>query len=191
MAAAGRGRRPGFTLLEMLLVLAILLTLFGLAWPSLTRLYGEHHLRQAAEQVRVQLTSARVRALDNGIGFQFRFEPGGRRFVVVPEELLTPQAGARPQVAVTMGELSASMRFDATGFAGANQTLSTAWLQSLPGGGALQGVAWSWPLKFSPDGTASDYRIIVGDSQNQEIALLVRGLTGGVTVSRVYVRSPR
>jgi prepilin-type N-terminal cleavage/methylation domain-containing protein len=109
-------RRPGgFTLVEMLLVLAVLMMMAGLVWPSVTRLYSEHSLRQAAEGVRVRLTAARVNAIATGIAYQFRFEPSGRRFVVLPvssdDAAGTPGQSTRPAWKVS-GALPYKVQFE-------------------------------------------------------------------------------
>lgn len=52
---------------------------------SLIRLRQRQALLQAAEIAREALTTARRNALERGAVFQFRYEPGGRRLLVIPD----------------------------------------------------------------------------------------------------------
>jgi len=74
--------RRGFTLLEMLIVLAILAAIAAWTWPSLRRQMTASELRDAGKQVRAELARARQRAVETGTIQQFRFQPGRRTFEV-------------------------------------------------------------------------------------------------------------
>jgi hypothetical protein len=65
--------RRGFTLFDL-----------SIAWPSVNWMYRRQRLEQGAELVRARLGSARVNAVETGLVYQFRFEPGGRRFLILP-----------------------------------------------------------------------------------------------------------
>ncbi|HID24171.1 MAG TPA: hypothetical protein EYP14_17465 [Planctomycetaceae bacterium] len=79
-------RRPagGYTLFELLLVLALLGLIIGLGWPVMRKALIKAQMRDAARQVRVELARARLRAMRGGSPVQFRFQWGGRQFVVAP-----------------------------------------------------------------------------------------------------------
>ena len=79
----------GFTLLEMLIVLAILAAVAAWTWPSMRRQMIASELRDAGKQVRDQLARARHRAVDTGTLQQFRFQPGQRGFEVTVLPLAT------------------------------------------------------------------------------------------------------
>src|SRR6476646_10768141 len=83
-SAIGIRARPGYTLFELLVVVAILATAVALTWPALERFYLEHRVRQAGQLVQARLAGARVHAVDTGFDYQFRFEPDGQRFLVLP-----------------------------------------------------------------------------------------------------------
>jgi len=206
--ARDRGRYPAgscrgaFTLLEMMLVLVVLVTMAGLAWPSLSRLYADRRLQEAAELVRVKLTAARVHALDSGVTYQFRFEPGGRRFLVVADEddseLIAAvdrggqTEGQRAVLWVAAAQLDEGFAFDTRGVvvAGTQHSLAQR-LAGLPEAVEFRDAQWSAPLYFYPDGTSSDSELRVLDEYGQQIVIYLRGLTGGVTVSRVERREPQ
>ena len=178
--------RRGFTILEMLLVLAVLLIAVGISWPAVQRSYESQQLRQAAEVVQVRMMAARVHALDTGIMYQFRYEPGGRRFLAVPCDQDPAAAGsiaegtAIPKLA---GMLPESVQFDSDIPSQQNLThVAVADLSGLPDSDLYQGASWGPPIMFHPDGTASAAEVRLIDKQKQTLRLVVRPLTGGVTV---------
>jgi prepilin-type N-terminal cleavage/methylation domain-containing protein len=83
----GATRRSAFTLLEMLVVLSLLGVMLSMAWPSMRRTLGKSQLREAAKQVRTQLATARLSAMETGRPQQFRYQPGTGRFVITPLDI--------------------------------------------------------------------------------------------------------
>jgi len=68
-----RGERRGFTLTEVLLVLALLVILATMSWPALDRAFSGTRLRKAADQVRAGFSGARVEAMQSGEVQLFRY----------------------------------------------------------------------------------------------------------------------
>mgnify|MGYP002682934288 CR=1 FL=1 len=79
---ARRLRRRGVTLLEVLLVLALLVIISTTAWPALEPSLTSYQLRKSAEQVRVAWNRARIESLSSGQTIRFRFVPGDRTYTV-------------------------------------------------------------------------------------------------------------
>ncbi|XZE55557.1 pilus assembly FimT family protein [Planctomycetaceae bacterium SH139] len=67
-------RRPAFSLLEMMIVLAILAGMMALAWPSLRRPMEESAVQQAAAELREQIAECRYQAAVHGQLVLIRFE---------------------------------------------------------------------------------------------------------------------
>jgi prepilin-type N-terminal cleavage/methylation domain-containing protein len=82
--AGGHVRVRGFSLLELIIVLAILAMLLAMVWPSLRRPVMRSAAQQAARQLVKDLARARMAAIDSGQVMRFRFEPGGIRYKVEP-----------------------------------------------------------------------------------------------------------
>jgi prepilin-type N-terminal cleavage/methylation domain-containing protein len=182
--------RNGFTLLELLLVLGILVALAGLSWPSVTGMLERIELQEAVEPVRANLAGTRIRALDAGVSWQFRFEPKGRNFLVVPYEFdqLEQDQQQQEQLAVlprVAGSLPEGYEFAAASESvNGTERVTEESLEGLSSQKDLSGVNWSPPLLFYSDGSATDAAFdIVLTKTKRARRLTLRALTGAVTVS--------
>jgi hypothetical protein len=176
----------------MLLTLTLLLTVLAVSWPFLDRLRLEHRLQQGAHLVQSKLAGARVHAIDTGFDYQFRYEPGGQRFLVLPNDphALSQSAGSSAETRTPpkfAGWLPASQAaFDPSSTGGLTpQPIPTDWLTGIPDGEQFAGVNWSAPLVFHPDGSAGAGRIVIRDKQARFVVVSIRALTGGVAVSKI------
>lgn len=198
--------RGGFTVVELLLVVAVLLVACGIVFPPVLRLMADQPLKEAAELARSRIARVRIKALDTSTAWQFRLEPGGRRFLWMPLESVSANAGtAANSTAVTastsdsadsapqFGELPKGVTFsaDADGVPLAIEHLPAAMVAGLGNGYELTQVGWSLPMTFQPDGSSSDFELAVIDSRGLQIRLTIRGLTGGLTVSSMETRRQR
>src|SRR5258706_606102 len=79
-------RRSGLTLVEMVLVLAIMVLIMGLARPLLERPLAYERLRHAGELVMAQWTVARTDAMRSGQEQKFTYQPrtGGYKLTSDP-----------------------------------------------------------------------------------------------------------
>ena len=195
----------GFTFVELLVVLALLLVASSLVFPPVLRLMADQPLKEAAERARAQLANVRLKALDSSIAWQFRFEPGGRRYLWMPLEPSSVIAGpassanvsAAPTTSTTdsnsgpqTAELPKGIVFaaDSNGMPFGVEHLPPEMVAGLSNSYELAQVGWSRPLAFQPDGSASDLELAVIDARDRQIRLTVRGLTGGVTVFSLQTR---
>ncbi len=64
----------GFSLMEVLIVLAILIAVSAMAAPALIDRIKDSNIQESAESVREIVSEARTYAIDSGIDYQFRFE---------------------------------------------------------------------------------------------------------------------
>lgn len=185
--------RGGFTLLEMLLALSVLAAIALISWPAVQRVYVDYVVRQGAQQVRSLLAGARAHAINSGLAYQFRFEPGGRRYVLLPyEQEFAPQGGLTSSSGSSTGLFVESQRLDerltfytVDELAGGVEQVPADLFAGLPDAAELGGVSWSMPIVFFPDGSSDDAGLAIVDQKGNAVPIAVRGLTGAPTVGPV------
>ena len=74
-------RLSAYTLLELLLVLAVILAVAGAVTPTVVERMEDYKLKRGSEMVRFAISSTRIHAIDLSSVYQFRFESGGRRYL--------------------------------------------------------------------------------------------------------------
>jgi type II secretory pathway pseudopilin PulG len=205
------GRPAAYTLLELLLVLAVILAVAGAVTPTVVERMGDYKLKRGSEMARSAISSARIHAIDLSSVYQFRFEAGGRRYLAIPtdtEALITSQTGsaaaasapgALPSTAIVSGQLPEDLSFQpvviatlapgataATGVPpGGTDPAWTAAFAHVPNSGDYASASWSAPVLFRPDGSAMEAAVNVVDKKGDGFQLRVRELTGEVTVTRL------
>ena len=188
------GSRPrgGLTLIELLLVLAVLVVIAGIAWPSVMRFAAERDLKEGAERVRSALANTRLRAVDSSTIWQFRFEPEGRQFVALPLELDVVLGEGGSAAAATaldvppLGRLGEGVRFRADATMGqlqAGEVLPDDMLATVPNAGAASSAEWSPAVRFFPDGSADAAQFAIVAEDGKTIHVGVQPLTGAVVLS--------
>ncbi|MCH8828797.1 MAG: prepilin-type N-terminal cleavage/methylation domain-containing protein [Planctomycetes bacterium] len=192
----------GFTLLEILLVLSILVIITSIAWPMLQNVYRERRLKQVVTEVSEELARTRNHAADTGLMYLFCFEKNGRRYIIIPAERDSDDVDAvgdddakkvyRPRFSRTLPK---GFEFDVEPEEGSfNEEVSTITipretLADFPDAGKLAEANWV-PIQFLPGGGSQQVMFIVKDDKQQFIRLSVRELTGGVSVSDVLAEKP-
>ncbi|MEM9703263.1 MAG: prepilin-type N-terminal cleavage/methylation domain-containing protein [Planctomycetota bacterium] len=197
MSPASRPRRPGltvrggFTLVEMLLVLVVLVTLATAVIPTATRFFGDYALKQSAEAVQNDLARARLDAVQQGVVYEFRAEAGGDRWVIVPASREPGLQGADGDTApavyvpVRSGTLAEGVTFASDGtLAALTDRPEMDYFSGLPDASQLAQLQWSNPIQFRADGTADDASVTLSDEEGG-LRVVVRGLTGAAAVEPV------
>lgn len=193
-------RRRGLTLVEVLLVLALLVLLASITWPALEQPMANQRLRKAADKVRTDWVRARVEAMSTGETCLFRYAAGEDRYQVethpAPESVLEtpyPDSAAAAQTSDPV-DLSAATEcrrhtlpegivfVEGETLADTRSALYQQSTTAAPAEGE-----WSDPILFHADGTTSDATLVLANTHNRRIQLTLRGLTGVVTVGDTYV----
>ena len=184
------------------MALAVLMLFVTMTFPSVGRLMANQALQSAAKTVQSTMAKSRVRAIGDGLTYQFRYEPFGRRFIVIPYEL--PQAspagnaatgGGNPQTVTVWrvsGELPEDMVFQSLdGEPEAAQPLDEEWLTGLPDLYELSKTAWSAGMLIYADGSSTDGVFELLDNKtNKRVVFRMRALTGVVSISELQEAEP-
>src|SRR5947209_8598718 len=79
-------RRRGYSLLEVILVVAVIALVAALFVPTLENLYNPYKTQEAADSVRAAWALARTHAMEEGRSYRFAVVPGRGNFRVAPDE---------------------------------------------------------------------------------------------------------
>ena len=184
-------QRAAFTLVEILIVVGLLLFLAAISLPALSTAFGSNKLRDAGQAVVETIGDARYHAIESGLIYQFRFEPDGQHFAVVPADHAfassdeqTAENSAVEVIWKQSGRIRDPLLFQ--GYHGASiatDRLPVEAFAGLPDMLQLEEVRWSPPVLFHPDGTATDSVFEITDERERTVRVSVRGLTGAVSMS--------
>jgi prepilin-type N-terminal cleavage/methylation domain-containing protein len=186
----------GFTLLEMLLVLAILVVITAVTIPVVGRMYDMHRIEQAAAEVRTALSAARLRAVDGGEVFECRFEPDGRNLIILPRhdgrirfgsEDDRSSAAEKHSAAVLHVELPEPLYFWTADEI--RERLEPNAASELTDRRSMDNLTWSAPVIFAPNGSSTNAQFEIRDRDGRTVELRVRGLTGAASSSKLRNRS--
>jgi type II secretory pathway pseudopilin PulG len=197
----------GYTLLELLLVVGILMICAGAVAPSVVGMLASYHLKEGMQKVQAALGATRVHAIDATSTYEFRFEPGGRRFLALPtdSDALTsssPAVGADGRLAPAMyeaGMLPEGVSFQVSVPAGpppespplpaANDPGWAAALGRMPNGQDFASAAWSDAICFHSDGTGTDATFQIVDEKGNGHRIMIREVTGEIFVHPLETES--
>ena len=187
-------RRTAFSLLELMIILAVMLTISALAAPTLMDRVQNGRIQEAAENVREVLANARRYAIDSGLDYHFRFEVDGQAVVAIPaEQLASPSNNFTSDPKDTRSVLEALILDDGLFLRAqkdenaGGETLESKAFDTLAEAADLAQRTWSLPILFRFDGTAEDRSFRVMDEEGRAAVVTVRGLTGAVRVGPVFV----
>jgi Tfp pilus assembly protein FimT len=183
-----RSRRPSYTLLEVLLVCAVLVIVSALTVPSIDSMYGYFKMNAAVDSVKAAMVQARAGAIADGQPYRFCVVPGQGNYRVAPDDntywsgggLPTPPDPNNPP-AVVEDALPSGVTFAMGQNGTAPAAAPTNGDTSTPVGHVDPG-SWSVVTVFMPDGTArDDVEIVFQVKGARTTSVQLRALTGIVT----------
>jgi type IV fimbrial biogenesis protein FimT len=87
-------RSPGFTLMELMITVAVLAVLAALAAPSLSDFFDRNRLRGATDEVVSLISNARAEAVRNDLDVSIAMQGAGTAWCVGANSAVAPTGGA-------------------------------------------------------------------------------------------------
>ena len=182
-----RQPRRAYTLFELLLIVALLVLLAAIAWPTLDGALATFRMTEAADKVRACWADARAHAMNEGQAYRFSVLSGQGNFRVAPDspdywsgnDPTAPDPN-NPPLAYD-DTLPRGVRFstpDNYQSSGIDQSGDS----SMPVGSVDSG-SWTTLVTFLPDGTTNqDVEIVFTGGGARPLDVKLRALTGAVSV---------
>jgi len=178
----------GFTLIEVILVMAILVAIAAMTLPSLSGVFTRSQLRNGGEVVRSAWGKARLAAMDSGQPYLFRCQLKGGEFQLLNIAELAAAGGqsAGPTGNVVEPDGSWRLAFDRlpAGVVFAKGEFAPSQLMDAMFAGVAN-AAWAGPIVFYPDGTCTDATILLSNENESTIRVTLRGITGTALIGDV------
>ena len=199
--------RSGFSLVELLIVMAVLAAVAGLVLPSMRGPLDKSRLTGAAKELQASLAKARSLAIREGLHVVFRYEISGDRYIIerasgpvnamitvledssgattTPSGLTTESAatptqpidGTRESILISLTLREGQLPVGVT-FA---EPVTAASVTSEPSASSLR--RWSDPIRFQPSGRTEDATIRVAGQRDFVVDVTLRGLTAMASYS--------
>ena len=177
--------RRAVTLLEVLLVLIVLSLVAAATWPSLERSFADQRLRDAADLVRAEWSSARAKAMESGVDYRFRYTLEDRRFWIEEcQDTGSLGNGLDSATALGSGAHEETLPEEVVFHEGEVKSDSTEeGADTMPGDGevdpgSLEGGESGAAIVFRSDGTCSSAKLVLRNEYDRGITVTIRGLTG-------------
>jgi prepilin-type N-terminal cleavage/methylation domain-containing protein len=190
-----RNRRPAMSLLELLLVLALLVVIAAIAAPSLERPMEAEKLRRCAQLVQAEWGKARIRAMQSGQTIVFQYQTDSGRYRVQPwysddyllegNQLLDPAATTEAAALAGIGELPEGVKFFTSTTLSETRSLEIETELAKMSNSGAAGESWSAPVLFFPDGTTTTAETTLVNEAGSYVIVRLRGLTGVSRASNV------
>ena len=177
-----RGIRSGFTLIEMILVVTVLVIIAAITVPMASDVVDSHRLRASADRVRAAFAEARNNAIRSGNEYAFYCKPNYRSFFVSKfDPLVKTNLPAIPdEEEGTDGSTDTRRNLLEIECTFAGEEISSDSRSQMFGDSDVSGYQ---RILFYPDGTCQASRVYLKNEIGDVLRVDVRGLTGTSTVS--------
>ena len=186
-------RRTGYTLVEILLVLAIVVLISAMALPAIQRQFARRQVQSAANTVGSKLSHARIGAMRSSHVYTFQYQTGSGSFRLAPGD--QPSTSSQSDTEANCGQydggdgdpdslspedgtLPDGIRFLADETPDPDEAGDAVAQNAAQSASGSDG--WSDPIFFYPDGTTSNARFVVASERGGAIHIRLRGITGNV-----------
>lgn len=170
-----QSNRPGYTLLELLLVLALVVIVMAMSVPVMQSMLTDARVTGAGDAVHGAMADARARAMDEGRPWKFGYIPGANIYQIAPEDSDEWNASAR-DAAIKAGLLRDELP---------PETYFGRKYEDIMFGSEPPNAESNWETGaiFLADGSArDDAEVYVGKPGMPPMKIALRGITGTVNV---------
>lgn len=195
-------KRHAFTLLELLLALALLAAFAAVTVPAIMSTLKSQRLQYAAQQLQADFSRARIEAMESGRIRMMRFEVDMGTYVIQPylqgndaiESNLVGVGGGMPGGGMNTAKFSMQSAEqevrneelpDGVVFAGNEVKASMRGFQLEQEAGQTMMMSEIRPILFYPDGSTSDAKVFLKSEDGTVLSVKLRGLTGIARVEEV------
>lgn len=174
-------QRRAFTLLELILVLAVVIMIMAAAIPSIQGMLDSAKLQEATDHLRSRFAEARSHAIEEGRPYRFAIMPDQGDYRLAPD---TPDYWDDSQTTIGSGSTTNS--------ALVVEAKLPSNILFEPGNSMAGGSGgWSTLVTFLPDGSCdNDCTVTLRYSDLRPAVVSVRALTGSVTVGTLNEGNP-
>lgn len=192
-------RRRAFTLLELVLTMAIVVMVTALGYPAYEAMADGVRINAAVDDVRGGLAEAQARAMDEGRPYRFAIVPGQRNYRIAPDSSDYWSGGGSPTSSTPDGQaqplvypnqlpkgMALSLGVDGGGNTSGTDTGNTSGTDTGKDSSAdVDAGAYISAAVLLPDGTARDDVDLTLSQRGTRIAIIhLRALTGCVTIQK-------
>ncbi|MCC9608221.1 prepilin-type N-terminal cleavage/methylation domain-containing protein [Blastopirellula sp. JC732] len=183
-------RLGGFSLLELLVVLTLLVILLSLAAPSILAPLRGSRLKNAADTICAEFAKARVEAMESGRVRMFRFQTDTGNYQVEPwlraSDTQENNIVGEGERVIGNGLIEQSVEAttrqgtlaEGVTFMGEQVDVDMRSYETTDGQIADGQAGYSRPILFYPDGTTSDAAVVMKSEDGGMTMVKLRGLTG-------------
>ena len=179
--------RSAFSLMELIIVLAILIIVAAMSAPTLIRTMSGQKLDRAADLVRARMGQARVDAIRTGQVTALFYQIDGAAMDVAPfnaEQLKRLEAAP-----VDETNRSSNMDFRDNRLPRGIQFTSSHTSNDARAAQTMADIAFRpgqmRPILFYPDGTSQNAKLILQNAEGDAIQINLRGLTGTTSLTKI------
>jgi prepilin-type N-terminal cleavage/methylation domain-containing protein len=180
--------RHGFTLIEVLLVIVILVVLLALAWPSLVSTERAEHLPESATRIRALAAMCRAQAMAGACRYRLRFHADGtidlrrqRDAIEAPHEYVKIDESWGKTVILVEGVwVESLLRLPQGPPPILVEDESIQFTQLEEGLVRVEGLEQPVDLFFEPDGSSASMRWVLRDEIGRGLQMTLDGRLGRV-----------
>ena len=163
--------RDGFTLFELVLVMAVLIAIMAISIPVIDTMFDDARRTAASDMVKARLADARSQAIKDGVAYHFKIKPDTNQFRIEADGVGNqtenksgfPREGELPNKVVFLKKSDFTYETDSQG--------------------------WDSVVTFLPDGTGREDATLIYGKSGIENVLEFRAITGTFSITETVNES--